>query len=484
MTLQDFKKAITRLFYDMINADGIIADDEINFLEEIKRKYGISADDIARAHQITTSDALKILKYWKLTEEARSDFSYGKFTVENIFNDIDAISGCDKDRDINEAKLLVALHMCLLTENGKPVYDAIPIKYREKRFRFARREILYLSSESHPEIDEEIRNSKKYIECLLAIYGYDFIYLPHVIDFLAKKANSRLLKPILMFSKPLYLKEGEGIDKFIAEIQSITTESFTRDFVRDAGLVENLRPSLLIKLKTTTVDEKDERGEWHPVKYTDFLALPIHRSVEYTARELSERILGFTQDITTLVRRQLNEKLYCKGIHQTLIDYTVEKSVSENIDSITIRRWGKRKGIVFNGLHNPFLQLQPKELAVYLMILLLSMRESSKGLPMFSPLRTIQAIYEKVYSGRGDVTPELYNALNVQISNIRTKIASILNAIDLAVYSPEDSNGYYHLKINPDHVWIQDTSNADEKVPLRTWIQDHGLRDLIGVIDP
>lgn len=486
MTLQDYKKAVTRLFYDMINADGIIEDDEITFLEELKRKYGISVDDIARAHQITTAEAIKILKDWKLTEETKPDFSYEKYTADNAFKDIDAISGCDSDRDINEAKLLAALHLCLLTENGQPVYDAIPIKYRETKLRFARREVLYLSSEPHPEIDEVIKRSKKYIECLLAIYGYDFIYLPHVIDFLAKKADNHLLKPILMFSKPLYLKEGDDAERFVSEIQSISTESFTRDFVRDAGLVENLKPSLLIKLKTTTVHEKDDKGEWRPVKYTDFLALPIQCSVEYTARLLPERILGFTQEITSLVRRQLNEKLYCKGIHQTLIDYTVEKSVSESIDSITIKRWGQRKGIIFNGLHNPFVSLQPKELAVYMMMILLSMSESSKGLPMFSPRRMIQDIhsmYKTVYSGRGNTIPELYNALNVQISNIRSKIADRLSVMDLSTYSPEDLDGCYHLKINPDNIWVQDTNDVQKKVSLRTWIQDKGLKDLIDKLD-
>lgn len=483
MTLQDYKMAITRLFYDMINADGIIEDDEISLFEDFKRKYGISIEDIARSQQITTAEAIKILKDWKFTEETKPDFSYDKYTADNAFRDIDAISACDGDRDINEAILLAVLHLCLLTEKDKPVYDAMPIKYREKKLRFARREILYLSSEPHPEIDEVIVSSKKYIECLLAIYGYDFIYIPDIIEFLSEKANKHLLMPILMFSKPLYLKEKEDATEFVSKIQSITTESFTRDFVRDAGLVENLRPSLLIKLKTSTIQEKDHHGEWHPVKYTDFLALPIQRSIEYTARLLPEQILGFTQEITSLVNRRLNKKLYSKGIHQTLIDYTIEKSISDNIESITIKRWGQRKGIIFDGLRNPFVSLQPKELAVYLMILLLSMRGTSKGLPMFSSRRVVQDIYAKVYSGRGDTIPDLYNALNVQISNIRTKISGVLNTRDASIYSPEDLDGHYHLRINPEYVWIQNTNNAKERIPLRTWIKENGLKELIDKID-
>ena len=494
MVLQDFKKAITRLFYDMINADGIIEDDEITFLEELKRKYGISAEDVARAHQITTAEAIKILKDWKINEECNrskwiesddeSNESY-KYTTDNAFKDIDAISGCDNDRDINEAKLLAALTLCLSTQNGKFIYDAIPIKYREKNLRFARREIIYLSSEPHPEIDEVIRNSRKYIECLLAIYGYEFIYIPSAIEFLSKKASNDLLKPILMFSKPLYIKEEDAADKFVEDIQSITTEAFTKDFLREAQETENLKPSLLIKLKTTTVQEKNDNGEWRPVKYTDFLALPIQGSLEYTARLLPEQILGYTQEIISLVRRQLNEKLYCKGIHQTLIDYIVDKSVSESIESITIKYRGNSKGVYFNGLRDYYVSMQPKEIAIYLLIILLSTRAGGKGLPMFltpKQATNINEIFKDLYPGRGNESPDVFNALNVQISNIRRKIGGKISVMEMTTYSPTDSDGYYYLKINPDNVKILESASHSDAKPLTDWIKDKGLQEILSQI--
>lgn len=496
MVLQDFKKAITRLFYDMINADGIIEDDEINFLEELKRKYGISAEDVARAHQITTAEAIKILKNWKINEKCNREkekdnaaydelegSSY-KYTTDNAFKDIDAISGCDSDRDINEAKLLAALNLCLSTQNGEFIYDAIPIKYREKNLRFARREIIYLSSEPHPEIDEVIRRSKKYIECLLAIYGYEFIYIPSAIEFLAKKASDDLLKPILMFSKPLYLKEEDAAGKFVKDIQLITTEAFTKDFLMDAHENENLKPSLLIKLKTTTVQEKNDNGEWRPVKYTDFLALPIQGSLEYTARLLPEQILGYTQEIISLVRRQLNEKLYCKGIHQTLIDYIVNKTVSESIESVTIKYRGNSKGVYFNGLSDPYVSMQPKEIAIYLLIILLSTGAGGMGLPMFLPskVKKINDIFKNLYAGRGNESPDVFNALNVQISHIRRKIGGKISVMEMTTYSPTDSDGYYYLKINPDNVKILETANHSDAKPLTDWIKEKGLQELLNHI--
>lgn len=470
MTLQDYKKAITRLFYDMINADGVIEDEEIEILENLKSKYGILAEDIARAHQITTSEAIGILKRWQSNEEKTVEFKSSKYTASNAFADIDAISGCDNDRDINEAKLLAALHLCLLTDyDGIPSYDAIPIKYREKKLRFSKREVIYLSSEFDRKVHEDIKRSKKFIEFALAIYGYDFIYLPDVIEFLSKKAKDKLLKPILMFSKPLYLKEDDDANQFVEDIQSITTESFTEDFVRDAGLQMNLKPCLLVKLKTSTIHEKDEKGDWRPVKYTDFIALPIKESVELTARLLPDNILWFAKEVTTSVRRQLNEKLYCKGIHQTLIDYTVDKAVNESINKIVVKKWGHNRssfGIKFEGLKNPFQKLQPKDLHLFLLISLLSISTKSKGMPM-SVNTLVKAIFAFLYERK----PDPYDALASHISNIRTALEETLSKKDMELFSPLDSEGFYRININPNMVYIQDNREVTP-IPILEWIKD------------
>lgn len=479
MTLKDYKKAVTRLFFDMIIADGVVEDEEIVLLDSLKRKYGITEDEVACAHQITTAEAIQILKDWKLTEEKKSEYSGGKYTVENAFLSIDEISGCDNDRDINEAKLLAALYLCLFSEGRVPGIEAIPIKYRERKLRFARKEIIYLSSESVPAIDEAIRTSKKYIECLLAVYGYDFVYIPDVIDFLASKADTGLLQKILMFSKPLFLKQTEDTEEFVSKINSVTTETFTLDFIRDSGLAENLGPSLLVKLKTSTIQEQDDKGEWKPVKYSDFIAVPIWESVENTARLFTEKILEYSQEVTSVVRRRLDAKLYCKGIHQTLIDYTVDKSVNESVDSITLRLWGKKKGIVFNGLRNPFVSLQPKEMGCYMMILLLSIGRGAQGLPVYSSKSSLKELFFRLYNGRGDGVPDLYNALNVQISNIRKKLGKTLGHADFSRYSPVDADGYYVLKINPSFINVQDTENASDRKSLIEWIVGSGLDDMI-----
>lgn len=67
-------------------------------------------------------------------------------------------------------------------------------------------------------------------------------------------------------------------------------------------------------------------------------------------------------------------------------------------------------------------------------------------------------------------SPELYNGLNVQISNIRRSLDGKLNVHDAKLYSPQDVSLHYKLNINPDLVFIQDGRDADSCISLKSWI--------------
>ena len=72
MQLEDFKAAALRVFYDIVNADGIIDINEVNLLDGLKKKYGITSHNgqenpvlIKNAHSITLGEALTTLAQWK-----------------------------------------------------------------------------------------------------------------------------------------------------------------------------------------------------------------------------------------------------------------------------------------------------------------------------------------------------------------------------------------------------------------------------------
>ncbi len=505
MDINDFKAAAARLFFDMINTDGVIEDNEILLLEGLgeyipldkdgkpidlpdftkeaneiirhgglRNKYKIEQDHIQKSIGITTSQAIAILKRWQ-DEVEPHELKYDKhylFLAENIKEDLKTISGCDGSRSIEEAKLLAAISLCLNNRLSSE-YRAIPITYRERNLRFAKKEIVYLESEYNAEVNEDIIRKKPYIESMLTIYGYDFVYIPDIVKFLRNKAKSGLLTPILMFSKPFYYKDKKKANEFANEIQGITTEDFTETFSTAANLEDPLPSCLLVKVKTSTIESVDEENKPKRTKYTDFIALPINGSVAESVRRLPENILDYTDGITSLVTKALNEKLYCKGIHKTLIDYAVHKSSSNLVNRVVINLQGREKYVEFDGVDGGKVLMQPKEIVMYLLCIIFT--AYGKGIygrkcdehgcePM---IKAFEQIYRIASDG---ASTELYNkSFSVQKSKIKSKINDLKNFEDRDKYNIDDSDGMIKVTVNPDKVIIRE-AYSDKETPLREWL--------------
>lgn len=509
MDLDQFKAAAARLFFDMINADGVIEDNEILLLEGLGeyapkdkddkpidlpdftkeaneiiqkggliKKYKIEQDNIQASISMTTSQAISILMRWQ-NEQEPDILKYDKqsvFLAENVKKDLMAISGCDGNRSIDEAKLLAAVALCL-NDRLSSIYRAIPITYRERKLRFAKKEIVYLEGEYDADVNADIQRNKQYLESLLALYGYDFVYIPDIVDFLKNKAKSGLLTPILMFSHPFYYKDKDKAAQFAREIQTITTADFTNTFSSAAHLEETLPPCFLIKLKTSTIESVDEQGQTKKTKYTDFIALPINDSVVESVRRLPENILDFTDGITSLVTKTLTEKLYCKGIHKTLIDYAVYKSSTNLVERVVINLIGREKYIQFQGIDGGKLTLKPKELSLYLLCVIFTIYgngifKKQSDSPM---CKTIEKAFSQIYSYSSDgADAELYKSFSVTKSNVKSKINSLTKLEDRDKFNIDDSEAMLKVSINPDKVFIRDSYHNTE-TSLDEWIRQHNI---------
>lgn len=494
--INGFKAAAARLFFDMINADGVIEDNEILLLEGFRKcdppkddrgnpvdlpdfskeankliragglryKYNIDIIHVREATKLTTTDAIKNLIDWQENGE-KEEIKYNSktvFTAGNVITDLRVISGCDGNRDINEAKLLAAISLCL---NDKVPYymRAKPISYRERTLRFARKEIVYLESEYDEAINEDIKVNKAYIESLLTVYGYDFIYIPSVVDFLKEKAKSDLLEPILMFTNPFYYQDEKKAADFAKDVQSITTEDFTHTFCRAANLVEELPPCLLIKIKTSSIESHDADGQSKRTKFTDFIALPVNGSVVDSVRRLPDNILEHTDAITSLVTKTINEKLYCKGIHKTLIDYAVHRTSVNIVEKIIITLQGKKKFIEFVGIDGGLVKAKPTETVLYLLAIIYSILGNGvcKRKGDFEDCDKMMKTYSRLYeiATESEDVADLYKSLSVTKTNLKRKINDLVKLVDKDKYNLDDRGDFINVNVNPDIVYIRDSYN-------------------------
>lgn len=505
--LNGFKAAAARLFFDMINADGVIEDNEILLLEGLgrhvpmdengnpidlpdfskdankliragglRKKYDIDTNRVREATELTTSAAIRNLMEWQKSGE-KTELKYNSksvFTTKNIITDLNVISGCDGSRDIKEAKLFVAVSLCL--NEAIPTHmRAIPISYRERTLRFARKEILYLESEYDKDINNDIKNNKAFIDSLLMIYGYDFIYIPSVVEFLKTKATSELLEPILMFTNPFYYRDKKRTADFAKDIQNITTANFTNTFCRAANLDDELPPCLLVKLKTSTIENYSAEDGLERTKYSDFIALPIVGSVVDSVRRLPDNILEHTDAVTSLVTKTLNEKLYCRGIHKTLIDFAVHRSNASIVEKVIINLQGKEKYIEFVGIDGGIVKTKPTEMVLYLLAILYSIfgKGLNKSKEDTDECNNMMRNYSMLYGiAKEDDRPiDLYKSLSVTKTNLKKKINGLIKLVDKEIYNIDDTGSYIRLNVNPDIIYIRN-SYKNEETQLKDWIRD------------
>ncbi len=71
MFLYDYEKQVLiRLLFEIINADAIISDNEVNLFKKIQSHYSISDADVVRAKKMPATKALDILHTMEDTKKA------------------------------------------------------------------------------------------------------------------------------------------------------------------------------------------------------------------------------------------------------------------------------------------------------------------------------------------------------------------------------------------------------------------------------
>ena len=103
--------AISRVISDMIKADNIIEETEIQDMKQLMSDYSLTRQDMEAAQNIKLSDAIPVLRV--LPKKVR----------EELVNKIYGIAQSDNVCVPREALLLIALKYCLLDEEKKQIAE-------------------------------------------------------------------------------------------------------------------------------------------------------------------------------------------------------------------------------------------------------------------------------------------------------------------------------------------------------------------------
>lgn len=431
------RSAISRILFDLIQADSIIDSGEMEHYSVLREKYSISRDDEIAASQITFADAVNTL--------AMSDGDLRDSVLQDFSNMTTSDGFCAR----SEALLMIALNSKLKENDTEVQLISIP----KPIFNIESASVLYIESRYEKGINDIIGKNYRTIfkECQIA--GFNFIYIPKVIEHY-RSSDKNLTGQIIRFLAPKF--SDEGIETIMNGLLSMTTSSFCKDILCNKLGVSALRgtaPSLLIKIGQSYVGESI---------YSNYLKIEIDENLITALQNKLDEFMGMlSSDVISVhtAEEKHNQFLY-HGFYKQLLDIFL---IRRNVRSRLFIQPYKEE-LSFPDIDEKLAKLHRREKALYILLLIMS---SEGGISFNQPKTTkqlqnhnkfmqrIQNKYQLIYEYLGGD-----NAPDLRQPEIRRPIFSCLrrslSALDGVLYNfndytiTKDEFGMFKIGLEPE----------------------------------
>ncbi len=306
---QEERASIVRIVSDLIKADGIIDIREIDFLDAIKHKYGITKEDEICAADYTLAKALKFI------------VSADDATKHAFINDFNQVAMSDDFCAREEALLLIALRLALTINLS---CDVSVLSFDSSVINFENSQILYLESEYDKRTNEQIQTHYREICSEVRLAGFELVYLPKVFEHYSSIAGTDLLRIV----EYLYPKVGvERLQTIITQMLNLSTASFCNNQLSPKFSIKELcsiNPSFMIKIGESTVNDH-QMSNFLLVEIEDNPLATIRSILDLFAEHYHNLRLNYIQEakgrfIFTGYYRQIFDILMLrKGVKSTVV---------------------------------------------------------------------------------------------------------------------------------------------------------------------
>lgn len=463
-----FKQAALRIMRELILADSIIDDDELNYFDAYCRafnrldkdtiglmdsplyRFDFRPKEILDSQSISLADALMIFKdlrkaeldFFGSEEKIAGYYSnknvnakYKVYLTVNFIGALHSLSRCDGSCDITEAKICIMLNYVLRKDN------TFAFSFKNPRYRFAKNEMIYINNASTtPRMSQ---SDIRYITSRLGLFDYSYISIDDCKNTLLSKdcVIGSLLKfvyPLIFMDDAVSAKEDvEGVtNDSIEEVATISPIKLVREAISkitESGFINSIfsgtplesmhGPYVLMKIgKSKGVKTKAGKGK--TVTVDDFVCIPIDDSLPRFVDELTDDILVLACDVTGHSRLSSEQPLVIKGFVKTLLDYAMYKA-SEDITKIEIDLLTRKMRF---GDMIPEVSLSPRDLSMYLLIAILS--KVSNGLRR-RPTELQLKIYDKLYTEISYRMTTIVPVLKIEPKHLTSNISTELKSSTL-----------------------------------------------------
>lgn len=461
---KDQRIALARIVYDLIMADKIIDDEEV---VKFAKLFGEENNRILfhQAQELTFAKAIKLLTQPsddnndnEVIRKVHAD--QRRRQAEKAANIVSETASSDGFCAPSEAILLLAIDYFLKKNNATYTkYDIQSFKLTD--IFIGKRFVLYVDNNASSK-SLEVEQNYDLIVNLLASIGFQFIYIPKIVE-QYKKKGLEMFKAMSMYIFPDIPEDK--VEDVYNNIMQMDTKSFVKDYLNEKLGFDIIcaRPSLMVMLGRSSVIGKNisDKGL---VYETNANFLKINIGEEKVVNVVGDLIHDFNKFVTFNFHIDFNpakDKLLYHGIHKAF--FRMVALAKNNPQQYNINISTNLHAVFINDYKLP---LAKGKTAIYIMILCRSFFGDKKGLPMKKVFNTLNAEEQ-------DRLQEQYEWICSHLSNCQTithrsplypnvvnRISEIRNAIEDVVGSrligeiQIGTGDYITTIVSPDRVTV------------------------------
>lgn len=461
---KDQRIALARIVYDLIMADKIIDDEEV---VKFAKLFGEENNRILfhQAQELTFAKAIKLLTQPsddnndnEVIRKVHAD--QRRRQAEKAANIVSETASSDGFCAPAEAILLLAIDYFLKKNNATYTkYDIQSFKLTD--IFIGKRFVLYVDNNASSK-SLEVEQNHDLIVNLLASIGFQFIYIPKIVE-QYKKKGLEMFKAMSMYIFPDIPEDK--VEDVYNNIMQMDTKSFVKDYLNEKLGFDIIcaRPSLMVMLGRSSVIGKNisDKGL---VYETNANFLKINIGEEKVVNVVGDLIHDFNKFVTFNFHIDFNpakDKLLYHGIHKAF--FRMVALAKNNPQQYNINISTNLHAVFINDYKLP---LAKGKTAIYIMILCRSFFGDKKGLPMKKVFKTLEVEdQERLQTQYEWICAHLSNNQEVtQLSplypNVVNRISEIRNAIEDVVGSrligeiQIGTGDYITTIVSPDRVTV------------------------------
>lgn len=440
------KIAFARIISDLIEADFIVEQGEMEYFEEIisRNKLNIKKTMLSEAKRLTLAKAIKVLKELSDAE------------VDEVIDLLKGLSLSDGTCVPLEAIQILSIIQAL--KGGAEVFSVISSDLRIENMT-----AIYIENEKNTTANSFIESNYREINNEFALAGFRFVHIPHVArDF--DSMDRDYLKKVVSYMIPS--ASDERVEKICGDLCGISTSQFCRDLLyKKIGInLLGANPSLLFKINDSSVVAPHSSDDSERITYSNFLLIELGEDILKTIRDLLDTYSNMVNCAIAVESLPQKRKFLYYGFHRSLFDLiSYGKEMKEYRLVIDLSK--RDNPILFesvDGIDTIQIKLSAQEYALYILIVEESL--SGKGLDWREQIdraekKTILEKYNAIYAktGKGKSAKDYKD--RTQAHHIRERVKALDNVANKDMFIPENikdgKNSVYRILSPSEYVEIR-----------------------------